>query len=117
MSFYPFTLLPLMKPICSGDNNFLRSIKFIRRFSRIELNSLAIAGPIARPLQLSGSLVPSFLKMGFKKFKAHLDGYICSEKIMLTNLSKMSSKVCPKIFMYSPMISSGPGAFPPFKIT
>ena len=43
-------LLPLMKPICSGDDNFLRSIKFIRRFSRIELNSLAKAGPIARPL-------------------------------------------------------------------
>ena len=58
----------------------------------------------------------SFLKMGFKKFKAHLDGYICSEKIMLTNLSKMSSKVCPKIFMYSPMISSGPGAFPPLRL-
>ena len=37
-------------------------------------------------------------------------------KVMLTNLSKMSSKVCPKCFMYSPMISSGPGAFPPLRL-
>ena len=66
--------LPLMKPICFGESNFLWSIKFIKRLSRTKLNNLVSAELIAMPLKLLGLLVCPFLKIGFRKFKVHLDG-------------------------------------------
>ena len=105
-----------MKPICLGESKLLCSIKFTKRLSKIKLNNLAKAEPMARPLKLSGSLVSPFLKIGFRKFRVHLEGYIWLENILLTSLRRICSNVCPNIFKYSPIISSGPGAFPTFRL-